>query len=89
MSVLVFFGVSCVLSVVFFLIACYYFSRKHDDKYVIESYSKVDVVKVLLGCVFWWITLVVAVNRFWNTVTKPVSFVFNFLVGNLGVKNEK
>lgn len=88
MSLVWFFVFSCMLSVVLVLLACYYFSRPDGDGYLVNRYSKFEVIKVLLGCLFWWITVIVCVNRVVNAVVKPVKVVSEFLAGDLGVKNE-
>lgn len=77
-----FFLVSCMLSVVFTLMACYYFSRPDGEQYLVNRYSKFQVIKVLLGCVFWWITVFVCVSRVYQAVTKPVKVVAKYLVGD-------
>lgn len=88
MSFVWFFVFSCMLSVALVLLACYYFSRPDGDGYIIDRYSKFGVIKVLLGCVFWWAAVVICVNRVVNSVVKPVRVVSEFLVGDLGAKDE-
>lgn len=76
-----FFVVSCAISVVLFILACYYLTYNTKIGIPIENYTRYEVFIILLTCVFWWIPSLVLAVRVSRLGFRPMVDVFNYILG--------
>jgi len=81
-TIIWFFVISCILSLVFFLLACYYLNMGHGNRKIIDSYTRYQVCKIIAGSIFWWVTFFVVIRKCYTSISKPVTNVFKYVVGD-------
>lgn len=60
----------------------------HGNRKIMDSYSKVQIFKILAGCIFWWVTVFVIGRNVYAAVSKPVVNVIQHLIGEIDEKTK-